>query len=561
MEQEEIKAWVNNWAQKRGFGRPILDMISGTRDLSETVLNELPEITLEFRNADHDHQLMVFDDQIWMITADNIKRLNQGSVSTYMWDHKIGLRESGQIIRPRMKAGEFKPELFKIRDGKDMPNMFFEITNVDGKMDIDIKNMDCQWFRFLINTCRMHWKDEANAWAKENGHEGKPLGEIQKLFVKSVPLSITSPWLTDDQNLEQKTHLINRIYTMGYLMHRHKFRSKSWLVWCMDYKAESIADSKGRSGKSLIPQAFEHLKTFATENGRDYNLTKKNHIFADVTSLTDLLIINDCHSYLDLGFFFNYVTDNITVNPKNVAQRTIPFHAAGKMIVTSNFGPNHLDDSTQDRILFNLFGDWYHSEKDFGCDYRPSYDFEGNLFDDWDRLEWNRFLNFMAQCCMVYFNLPKCNPPMDQIIKRQNMRVAGDTFTEWANETLLPLVNAPMLKPSEGDDGGYGGLIHYDIHGGHIRRPEAMKQYLEYSSGKDKPTMNQFSKKVKAWAATIGVQVNPQHILGNSSDRNIKNILIDGKHKAVECIFLYSEKPGIEPYKGEGPIPTSEMPF
>jgi len=558
VEQDDIKAWVNKWAQSRGFGRPILDMISGTRDLSETVLNELPMQELQFSTSGPDHQLMVFEDKIWKITSETITELKNGSLETFVWHHKIGLRESGQVIKPRLKSSKpFKPDLFKKHIDKSYkPKPFFNITTGD-TVDIELIDTSCQWFTFLINTCKVHWKDEVTLWAQDNGCAELSMNEKQRRYVKAVPVCITSKYLTEAQNDEQKRHLINRIFTMGFLMHRHKFRSKSWMTWCMDYKAESIKDSKGRSGKSLIPQAFEHLKTFSTENGRDHNLTKKNHIFADVTSLTDLMIINDCHNYLDLGYFFNYVTDNITVNPKNVAQRTIPFHQAGKIIVTSNYSPNQLDDSTMDRILFNLFGDWYHSEKDFGADYRPSDDFGGQLFDDWDEKEWNNYFNFMAQCCMVHFNLPKMNPPLEQIIKRQNMRDAGDMFSEWANELLLPLVNPKVEFNSE--DPTFDGLVDWH-QGAHIIRPEALKKYTEYANGKDKPSMNQFTKKLQAWAATQLIEINPEFMVPtkDGKKRNIRTISdSNGNKKSKECIFLFQNTPG-EEYPQQ---PTELIPY
>lgn len=562
VEQEDIKAWVNWWAQSRGFGRDILDMISGTRDLSESVLNELPMAELKFSTADHDYQLMVFEQEIWMITPDTIKKIKHGDIDTYVWNYKIGLRQTGQIIHPK-KGMKFTPELHKKHIEKSYkPDLFFDIIKSESGLDIKINRKNSEWFRFLINTCRVHWKKEVNGWAAEKGIQELPMAEKKRRFVAEVDIDITSKYLSEEENKEHKVHLLNRLFTMGYLMHRHKFRNKSWLTWCMDYKVESIKDSKGRSGKSIIPQAFEHLKTFATENGRDHNLTKKNHIFADVTSLTDLLIINDSHNYLDLGFFFNYITDNISVNPKNVAQRTIPFDEAGKMLITANFSPMQLDDSTLDRILFNLFSDWYHSEKDFGFEYRPSHDFGHNLFADWDESEWNSFYNFMAQCCMHHFTMPKCQSPLEQVIKRDNLRMAGDVFTDWANEALLPLVNRPILNITEEhpDDATLDGLVHYESGvGTFIVRTVAHKLYNEYA-GQNKISMNAFTKKIKSWAATQSIELDPENV--RSTDGRVKkSIAFGGTKKLTECLFLYQSNPDVPEYSGTGPLPINEPPY
>ncbi len=556
--QEDIKSWVNEWAKDRGFSREILDMISGSRDMGEAVLNELPECELEFNTTGPEHQIMVFNEVVWKITPEKITQHKQGHLDCYVWAHRTGLREHGQVLNPRIKSGaKFYPDLINKKNSREF-DPYFSIDISTSSVEV---HRSFTWFNFLINTCRIHWKDEVRAWAELHGHADKSLSELQKLYTgqKDYVPAITSKYLTDEQNTDQQKHLINRIYTLGYLMHRHKYRNMAWLVWCMDYKVEKLKDSKGRSGKSLIPQAFEHMKMISTENGRDFNLTKKNHIFGDVTTMTDLLVINDCHEYLDLGYFFNYITDNITVNPKNLQQRIIPFAKAPKTIVTSNFGPNKLDDSTMDRILFNLFSDWYHSEKDFGTEWKPSNETGFNLFDDWDPSEWNQFFNYMAQCCHAYMNLPKCQPPMSQILLRQNMREAGDTFFEFAEDTLLPFIN-PHFVPDE-DNRNMNGLIDINDNpsstqpkGAYIIKKEISKAFKEYSGGKETITTNKLTDKIKAWASAKGIQVNSPDMF--TPDKNGKIRLIrkitenrlgangpTTTQTSVECIYLYSNDP------------------
>lgn len=554
VDQDDIKSWVNHWAAERGFSRTIQDMISGTRDLSEMVLSELPDIDPKIQTAGADYQDLIFQECIWRITLNDIRVIRQGELDSFVWNHKIGQRETGQVISPKPKNDVFKPHLKRklivdpVNPNQKIqsPDLYFKI-NADGT-DIEVLNPKPQWFQFLINTCKVYWRDEVSNWALKNNFD-KPIGELQSMYSKTSH-GITSEHLNDDQNTEQKCHLINRIYMLGYLMHRYKFRNNSLMVWCMDYKAENLKDSKGRSGKSIIPQAFEHLKTFSTENGRDHNLTKKNHLFADVTSLTDLLIINDVHSYLDLGFFFNYVTDNITVNPKNVAQRTIPFDQAGKLVVTSNFAPTLMDDSTLDRILFSLFSDWYHSSKDYGSEHRPVHDFGCQLFQDWDNAEWNEFLNFMSQCCMAYLNLPKIQAPMNQVMKRHNMREAGDTFIEWANETLLPVVNKPIFDCYRyyQEDPTLDGLLHFEPSvGTFIIRSNAKELFEKYNGG-NKVNMNRFTRQIKSWCELQKLSVNPDHI-APSSGRVLKTVQKGDRKKQEECLFLFSGEVSNEEYQ------------
>jgi hypothetical protein len=551
--QEDIKVWVNQWAAERQFSREVRDMISGSRDMSETVLNELPEVTLDFNSAGHDYQLMFFRDRVWKITPETIEDRPHGKVLTYAWHHRIGMRESGQVLDPKIKSSRaFTCDLLRKKepnaDGTNsiVIDRFFSIES--GRITI---NKRCEWFNFLINTARVHWKEEIAPSADT------PMADIAKLQKQIIAADgwqpeITSEKLTDEQNADQQLHLINRIYTLGYLMHRHKLRNKAWLVWCMDNKVDNLKDSKGRSGKSMIPQAFEHLKIISTENGRDKNLTKKNHIFGDVTSLTDLLVINDCHDYLDLGFFFNYISDNLTVNPKNIAQRVIPFSIAGKIVVTSNYGPYKLDDSTMDRILFNLFSDWYHSDKEFGMEHKPSDEAGHILFDDWSADEWNLFYNFMAQCCQAYMTLPKCQAPMAQVLLRQNMREAGDTFMEFADEKLLPLVNPHFVADPE--DPTMGGLIEVaapgtKAPGAHVVRKGLAHAWRDYSGGRESITQNKLGDRVKAWAQARGIEVNPPQfftpdekgrVRNNRKIATFDNTANKTTYRSEECFYLWT---------------------
>lgn len=551
---EDIKAWVNKWAIQRGFDREILDMISGTRDLSETVLRELPEANIEPKTFGHDFQIMVFKDAVWKIEPGDIKKYKHGKLDCFVWAHRTGLREHGQVIHPKTKDGRFDPDVIskKVQVGEKTTSIVDEFFTIDLEKSTITIHKNCDWFDFLINTCRIHWKDELQNWAAAQGWTDKTLVELQQLEIEKpgYKAHITSEYLSVEQNADQQKHLINRIFTLGYLAHRHKFRDKAWMVWCMDYTVEKLKDSKGRSGKSLIPQAFEHFKLISTENGRDYDLTKRPHVFEDVTSQTDLMVINDCHEHLNLGFFFNYITDNITVNPKNISRRIIPFDKTPKIIVTSNFGPNKLDESTLDRMLFNLFADYYHSEKNFGKEWKPSSTTGRQLFADWEGEEWKKFFNFMAQCCAWHFGKPKQQAPMDQVLLRQSMRDAGDTFMEFADDVLLPLVN-PFYEHDH-DDPTQGGLVDYSYNpdvkypkGAYIIKKELMRVYREYSGVKESVSMNKLTDKVNGWAKARGVEVNPTDLFdagGGGKIRVQRKVKINDKHVTVDALYLRSDK-------------------
>jgi hypothetical protein len=49
--------------------------------------------------------------------------------------------------------------------------------------------------------------------------------------------------------MEQKLHLINKIYCIGYLLHTGIKYCKPWCVFAMDNKISETGESNGGSGK------------------------------------------------------------------------------------------------------------------------------------------------------------------------------------------------------------------------------------------------------------------------------------------------------------------------
>ena len=56
---------------------------------------------------------------------------------------------------------------------------------------------------------------------------------------------------------EQKKNLINKIFAIGYMLHRYKSPSRAWAPQAMDHKIGEDGQCNGRSGKSFLFKAFE----------------------------------------------------------------------------------------------------------------------------------------------------------------------------------------------------------------------------------------------------------------------------------------------------------------
>lgn len=414
VEPSDIKDFVVKFLEGRRADEAdeeLRDMILNTTKLNETALSNLPYVEIDFNDTDVDHQYLFFKNQTWKITGNGIEDSKPGVVAKHIWEE--------EIIPHRI---EKQDPFFTIAKNEDT-----------GEHDIDIQNDKCLFLRYLIQTSRVHWRKDL-----EYAMEGKDM-DYQKAYEFEHKYDIAGPHLSPEEIKEQKQHLINKIFAIGYLLHRYKDRSKTWFVFAMDNLYDEDSGSFGGSGKSLafnlaIPKV---LRKFFYLGGRNPKLTDNQFLYDGLTEHHRYIMIDDADEYLNFKFFFEAITGSLKVNPKNSQPFMIDFKKLGKFALTSNFRPKGLDPSTERRLLYAAFSDYYHNHgetDDYLETRRVSDDFGKNLFDDFNEDEWILFYNTMAQCLRFYLSTTeKINPPMDSVRKTNLMSAIGADFSSWAD--------------------------------------------------------------------------------------------------------------------------------
>lgn len=180
------------------------------------------------------------------------------------------------------------------------------------------------------------------------------------------------------------------------------------------------------------------------------------HVFDQVTQDTDLLLVDDCDRYLNLGLFYDNITSDMTVNPKNNHSFTIGFDDSPKLAFTTNYVPTDFDPSSEARSLYMVFSDWYHQkteENDYYDNRSIRDDFGKTLYAyDYTEEEWNADLNFWLQCCQFYLSVMdsgvKPHPPWrissDGSIRPtwgQTSRIGPMGTSRWKGNTLMSIWN------------------------------------------------------------------------------------------------------------------------
>lgn len=485
----DIKGFMFKFCEDRFLPIDLRDMLHSTTKLSDSSLSGLKLIDIDFTDFDKNSQYIFFRNKTLRVTGNEIKAYNAGEVSKYVWseeviDHNFSLEKEPPFVIKADKKGGY---------------------------DIDVKNTNSKFFSFLINASRVFWRDELEV--RMNGMSEKE----QEDYRKKHKFDIAGPHLKEEEIELQKQHLINKIFSIGYLLHRYKDESKPWAVWATDNRiSEDETESNGRSGKSFCFKTVRLFMKAVTLPGRNPKLTDNPHIYDRVTEHTDMIIVDDADQYLGFKFFFDSITGELIVNPKNNQSYEIPFEHSPKFVFTSNFVLKNIDLSTEARLLYTVFSDYYH-EKGEGDYYKEtrkvSDDFGKNLFKaDYSESEWNADFNFFVNCLQFYLSVPgnrKLNAPMGNVNQRQLLTQMGQQFKEWADVYLTT------------DE--------------FVVRSVAMKEFETKSQLKGWTT-NKFTRATRAWCQLNGYELNPK-VFQNSQGRIVRKN--DGK--AEDMIYIQTK--------------------
>ena len=363
-------------------------------------------------------------------------------------------------------------------------------------------------FGYLINTSRLYWRQEI-----EEQFPNSP--DAQRAYHELHPFEIAGDILSEQQREEQAQCLVNKIFTLGYLLHAYKSPSRTWAAFLMDNRIAETNEANGRSGKSFFTEALKQLLhlDITTLDGKVLDLQKDTHALSDVTRYTRLVRVEDINQFTSIKDFYNLISGDMRVNPKGLTPYTIPFSESPKFLFSTNYVPGDFDASSDARMLYVTFSDYYHqrtAENPF--DYQESRtihdDFQKNLFDSfYTEDEWNADLNLLMQCEQFYLSLAmkpvKMLPPMQNIIQRKLKTEMGPQFEEWASTYFAP--DGPNVNKQ-------------------LVRKCVYETYLKDCPG-TKDAMKRFTVRLKAfakWAPWI-YALNPQDVL-NTQGRNIANI-------------------------------------
>lgn len=494
IEVNEVKTYVNKFLEERHLDEGLRDVFYRSSQLKEASMSNLPMTEVDFTDFDRESQFFFFGNKTVEVNKDHVKVHKLGEVQKYVWHDEV-IDHRFKVQDPHFKVSQTK----------------------DGRWDIEVLKKDNTFFNFLINTSRTHWRKEL-----EERLAGKSAEEIKKYKQENL-FNIAGPNLNHDEIMEQKHHLVNKMYVLGYLLHRYKDPSRPWAIWTMDHRISDEGESHGGSGKSIAMGSVSRFMKSVTLRGRDPKMTENPHMYDRVTIHTDYIFVDDANQYLKFDVFFSDITGNMIVNPKNNKSYEIPYEESPKFAFSSNFPLRNIDSSVLRRVLYCVFSDYYHQNKDgyFNESRNPREEFGKNILGpDYTEKEWNDFYNFMIQCCQLYMQHGKIDPPMENVEKRNLLSEMGPAFHEWADTYFTDRLNDFVVKKY------------------------AFEDYTKTTASKW--TSQKFTKALKAWARFYGYELDPEEFK-NSSGRIIRKEQINGVATSVEMIYVSSSGKSPDP--------------
>lgn len=527
----EIRAFVHQWTIDTARPRELRNLVLTTPTLSASALGEaIREIDLDFTAHTEKSQFFYFPNFSVEVKGDGIIKHDKRTSSTgrYVWEDDV-IKHDVKLL----------PEMFEITH----PEARFQSED----FDIQILSDSSNFFRYLINSSRIYWRKEL-----EESLAGADPVEAER-YRRENKFNIAGPRLEEDEIQEQKRCLINKIFTIGFMLHRYKSESRAWAPFIMDNLIGDNDQCNGRSGKSFMLRALSHFTSWLKLSGRNTNLLQDKFAFQQINRQTGIVVVDDCDEYFPFKQFYDNITSDISIETKNVQAYTLKYDEAPKFAFTTNYVPKEFDPSTVGRMIFVVFSDYYHQqteENDYLETRQIRTDFGKDLFgSNYTEDEWEADINFILQCVRFYLSvaaLPvKIEPQMSNIIFRKHLRDMSENFKEWA-EGYFAI-----------DEQGNGDNVNREI-----VREKVYEDYKRFS-GVQKITMQKFTKSLRGFCYTCDYidSLNPED-LHTSGGRILRRIEDPLTHVKVQKEMIYLRtKHEAERLKNPPPPPPRQPEF
>ncbi|MDR1939014.1 MAG: hypothetical protein LBQ73_11045 [Tannerellaceae bacterium] len=471
------------------YNLELLETINKTKLITDRTMRLLNPIALNFRYPAADQDYFVFRNGIFRITRNRIEKVTPAEANFYVFEEKVIPHDFTPIDEPpfRVHYSAACENLMRIRreaahGSVEWDQLSRQIGNMPGTekycLEANFDENTLSYIRYIYNTGRTFWQKEKR-------------GER----------------LTEQEQREHDLNFINKCWSLGHLLRKHKEESKGIGILAIESEVLDSEDADGRSGKSLFFKYMKLVRNVHHIGMRQVDVDRKSDTLLSGVrqDMTDMVILDDLRREHRAEYFFNYITEDMDVRRLHCDPVSIPYKESPKLAITSNYCPK-LDGSTRGRINFVLFSDYYHAktpEKGYN-EYNPRMEFGHELVDDYSPDEMNRFYNFMAACIQLNMQFPEKIEPVMEHVELRSLKdeLGNEAIYDWMERTFSPAATHCLLDIA-------------------VWRDELFEEYKkclgrEY---RERVTLKNFRTKVIKYCSHKGWILNPNILFRTQSER------------------------------------------
>jgi hypothetical protein len=224
---------------------------------------------------------------------------------------------------------------------------------------------------------------------------------------------------------------------IGYLLSTYKNKMNNKAIILND---EVISENpEGGTGKGLFVQGLKQIRNISILDGKSFD-DKKSFPYQTVSPETQVLVFDDVKKNFDFESKFSLVTEGITLERKNKDAIKLKVEESPKMILSTNYaikGEGNSHDRRRHEIEFAQF---------YGKALTPYDDFNRQLFDDWDELDFQRFDNYMVYCLQSFLKMGLVPQNAKNIKMRKFIAETSMEFLEWVKDKENVMHNDRLEK-------------------------------------------------------------------------------------------------------------------
>lgn len=410
----DIRAFLLDWINS--YGLLVMEK-NAIIDSTRTSIKSLEDLWIKdfnFSNCTINSQDFYAENTAFRITADGIKQIDDRAAFNYVLSDKV-IKHKVNLLGDMFT---YEKTDNPVEKGKP----FFNVTFTEF-------GMNCKLARIIFRQCDLSWR--------------------KKLEQDEEP--------TDFENYETQKCLQSTISQIGFICHRYKDVSRPWLSLRLDWKVGKDAhDKNGRNGKTII---YQILTKVVNLNVLPIKVNKKdaldyNHVFGSVKLSTDVIMLDEIPENFDYVKLNDETSLGIFVNRKNKDEVFIESQYSPKFLGLSNYPAPTDSQSEAGRYQISVVSDYFHQRTDDNGYFetrKVNDEFHQNLWDEnYSEEDWEKDINFIFQCVKFYLyqvgiTNDKLEPPMSNIIKRQNQAKIDPEFDKWAEDYFFEKGNANKL--------------------------------------------------------------------------------------------------------------------